>query len=92
MNAMLPSRVKISEKVVFSDLGDSGVLLNLTDEQYYELDDIGAKIWQLFQQHDDPGIVIKHLLDEYNIDEATLRRDVAELIEAMKASGLLFVS
>ena len=92
MNPVLPSRVETSKGVLFSDLGHEAVLLHLKDEHFFQLEERGAKIWQLLQEHGDTTVVIENLLVEYEVDEATLRQDLPELIAAMKDANLLIVS
>ena len=40
-------RIEISEDVLFQEVGGETVLLDLASEQYFGLDAVGTRIWQL---------------------------------------------
>lgn len=92
MTPILPARVQTAKDVLFTDLGSEGMLLHLKDELYFELNEVGARTWQLLNEHGETTIVLKHLLAEYEVEEATLRQDLAKLIGAMKDANLLVLS
>ena len=89
MSVSLPKAVSFSPDVLFRELDDEGVLLDLETEQYYTLDDIGVRMWQLLHENKDMEVVVATLLEEYDVDEATLRQDLAELIARLSEAGLI---
>jgi hypothetical protein len=93
MKPELPTRVAASTKVLFQELNGECVLLNLDNDRYYGLDDVGTKMWQLLVEHGDVAVVVDRLLAEYGgeVDEQTLRNDLGELIAKLAAAGLLTV-
>jgi DeoR/GlpR family transcriptional regulator of sugar metabolism len=70
-------------------VADEAVLLNLSDQHYYGLDEVGARIWTLLLEHGDIEVVIQQMLREYEVNEATLRRDLMALIQEMEQRGIL---
>ena len=91
MTAPLPKRVVIPPDVLSRELDNEGVLLNLETERYYTLDDVGMRMWQLLAERGDVETVVAQLLDEYDVDEATLRRDLADLIARLVEAELVTV-
>ena len=91
MSVSLPKTVAFSPDVLFRELDGEGVLLDLETEQYYTLDEIGARMWQLLHECKRVELVIAPLLDEYDVDETTLRQDLAELIARLSKDGLIVV-
>ena len=89
MCPLLPQTVLCSPDVLFRELEGEGVLLDLETERYYTLDDIGARMWYLLHEHEEVEAVVARLLDEYDVDEATLRQDLAELITRLSEAGLV---
>jgi len=85
----MPKAVSCSPDVLFRELDSEGVLLDLETERYYTLDDIGARMWQLLHEHEKTEPVVALLLDEYDVDENTLRQDLAGLITRLAESGLM---
>ena len=91
MPTSLPTRVAIPPDVLFQVLEDESVLLSLKTEEYYTLDETGTRMWQLLAEHGDPELVIAQVLEEFEVDEATARRDLAHLIGELREEGLLDV-
>jgi hypothetical protein len=86
---MLPAHVTPSTDVLFSEMADESVLLNLQSERYFILDDIGTRMWQLLAQNGDTAAVLDILLKEYDVDEATLRQDLAKLLTELADANLV---
>ena len=76
-------------EVLFQELDGETVLLNLRDERYYGLDDVGTRVWQLLGEHGDIERIVSTMLGEYDVEEATLRQDVEKLIAALLEVGLV---
>ena len=92
MTTTLPRRVTPAEKVLFQDLERESIMLDLESEYYFSLDDVGTRMWQLLNAHEETATVIARLLEEYDVDEATLRHDLAALIDQLVAAGLVTVT
>lgn len=87
----LPVRVSISDDVLFQEIFGECVLLNMASEHYFGLDDVGTRIWQLLAEDGDPANVLTQLRQVYDVDEATLRTDLAKLLEQLSNEGLISV-
>jgi hypothetical protein len=86
---MSPARVEISEDVIYQPLQDEVVLLNMTSQQYFGLNDVGTDMWKLLIEHHDVETVFERLVDEYSVDKETLRGDLETLVKRLVAAGLL---
>ena len=93
MSVSTPERISVASNVLFKELGGESVLLNLDNDRYYGLDDVGTRMWHLLAEHGEVAKVVSCLLAEYGgqVDESTLRRDLAELITKLGELGLLTV-
>ncbi|WP_176722409.1 PqqD family protein [Candidatus Thiosymbion oneisti] len=88
----LPKEITISSKLLFQELGDETVLLDLENELYYSLDEVGMRLWQLFAENGNPEAAMKQLLTEYDVDEARLRKDMHVLIDELREAKLITVT
>jgi Coenzyme PQQ synthesis protein D (PqqD) len=86
---MSPPRVEICEDVIYQPLQNEVVLLNMTSQQYFGLNDVGTDMWKLLIEHRDVETVLECLCEEYSADKETLRRDLDTLIQGLLAEGLL---
>jgi hypothetical protein len=83
--------VTISPDVLFQELNGEAVLLDLKTERYFGLDDIGTRMWQLLDGNGHVEAAYARLLQEYEVDETTLRHDLADLIDRLAEAGLISV-
>lgn len=74
---------------LFQKLDKEAVLLNLHSEQYFSLDPVGTRIWQVLTETHELEKTVQILLGEYEVDAARLRQDVLALAGRLTAKGLL---
>jgi hypothetical protein len=86
---MCPAKVEPSDDVIYQDLQDEMVLLNMGDQQYFGLDDVGSSMWKLLAEHGDVDTVAERLCAEYEVDAETVRKDLDVLVRNLIAAGLL---
>lgn len=53
------------------------------------LNEVGAEIWNLLPQVEDEEELIAKLLEEYDVEEAELRKDVTEFLDSLRKLGIL---
>jgi hypothetical protein len=64
-------------------------LLNVRTEEYFSLNEVGARVWALIDGQRPLADIVATLQSEYDVDEAELRADVEELLADLAASGLI---
>ena len=83
------ARVQIAEGVMFQKVMDEAVLLNVNDNRYFGLDDVGTRMWLLLEEHGEPETVVRELSMEYGVEESRVRQDLADFIDKMKEFALI---
>jgi hypothetical protein len=91
INGNLPKKVKISDSVLFQQINNECVLLDMESEQYFGLDDVGARMWQVLSEDGDTEKAVTVLLAEFDTDESTLRRDLITLITELGNEKLVSI-
>lgn len=89
---MSPARVEKGDDVIYQALQNEIVLLNIKNQQYFGLDDVGSDMWKLLVEHGDVETVADRMSAEYDVDRATVREDLEALIRNLMAAGLLKVA
>jgi len=84
-------RVTVPEAVMFRELEGEAVLLNLDSEVYFGLDEVGTRIWHALSESGKVGEAVQRLLGEFEVDEETVRKDLAELLEELVENGLVTI-
>jgi hypothetical protein len=72
--------VRVSSSTLHRELQGEGVLLQLDTGEYFGLDPVGERIWSLIAEHGDLDTVLSHLLEEFDVDADTIRRDLDALV------------
>jgi hypothetical protein len=70
-------------------LGDESAILNLKNTVYYGLNPVGARVWSLLQRPRRISELRDALLEEYEVDADSCERDLLELLQKMRAEGLI---
>jgi len=83
--------VTIPENILFRELESEAVILNIDSESYLGLDDVGTRMWSALTASASIQEAYEVLRKEYDVDSATLRRDLTDLLEKLIANGLLRV-
>jgi hypothetical protein len=79
----------LSPGVLSQEVDGETVLLDMNSENYFGLDEVGTRIWQLLSEKKTIRQVVDKLLDEYHADEFTLKEDVAEFVQLLIDAGLV---
>lgn len=82
-------RVKLPDDVLISGLQAESVLLNLDNERYYGLNDVGTRMLNLLAESDSIEAAYNTLLDEYDVEPEVLRQDLISTIEELSKHGLV---
>jgi hypothetical protein len=83
--------VRVPEHVLMRVVDGELVVLNLDNEHYYGLDEVGTAMWEALTTAPTVSDAIRDLLATYDVDEQTLTRDVENLLEDLRARGLVEV-
>ena len=85
------TKITISKEVLAQELAGETVLLDLASESYFGLDAVGTRVWQLLQSGAGQTDLIDSLLDEYEVERATLEKDITDLLQRLAEAGLITV-
>lgn len=88
MNKSLPPEIVFSPDVLFQAIDDEAVLLDMASEEYFALNELGMRMWQLLSVNGSTDDAIQQLLLEYEVEETTLRQDMAVWIDELVEHGL----
>jgi Coenzyme PQQ synthesis protein D (PqqD) len=86
---MISDRFAISADVVHQVVDGEAVLLHLGRGCYYSLDAVGSRVWALLSQGADRDAIVATMLEEYEVAEPVLRRDLDALLTRFADAGLV---
>ena len=91
LGVTLASTVVVSPQQVSTSLNNDVVILGAEAGQYFGLDEVGARIWELVQAPVLVSAICETVCAEYEVAPENCERDVLELLADLRAKGLLDV-
>jgi hypothetical protein len=85
----LNQTITLSPEVISQEVSGETVLLDLESENYFGLDEVGTRIWQLIKENGDLQTVYRTMLEEYEVDEERLQADLETLLGEIAELGLV---
>ena len=82
-------RVKLDDDLQLTVLDGSTIVLDARNGVYLGTNDVGTRIIELLRADGDPERAIATLLEEYDVAEEVLRRDVQKLMDDLARRRLL---
>jgi len=89
MNSELPVTVTVPDTVLWQQIGDETVLLDLAAGYYRSLNDVASEMWRALGECPDVASAHAQLCDLYDVDPERLRRDLVSFIGRLTELELL---
>ena len=80
----------IPPEVLFQEIDGDVVLLSTTTGNYYGMNQVASRMWNLILQNGSPEAAVGVLLEEYDVDEAQLIEYISKFVQSLLTAGLLF--
>ncbi len=91
MSTQIDDRVVVqaSAQTLSAELEGEMVILHTPSGQYYGLNDVGTRIWQIIQGSVTLRLLVERLKLEYNVEYSVLEADVRRSIAEFEIAGLV---
>lgn len=83
------SRLRRRDRVLVQRAAGTLVLLDLEGGQYYALDEVSARVWELCDGAHGVNTIAEHIGTEYDAPVSTIYEDVVAFLEEMLDENLL---
>jgi coenzyme PQQ biosynthesis protein PqqD len=80
---------KRGEQVIAQKASNDLLLFNMNDGNYYSLNEIGGRVWELCDGNRSVSQVIAALAAEYDTSHEVVEKDVMELLEGLQSGKLI---
>ena len=77
--------------MVFSHIDDEVVMMSIETGEYYGLNPVASRIWELLEKPHTFDQLINLLMQEFDIDQAGCHNDVTEFLNRMIEKKLVIV-
>ncbi len=87
----LTSTVVRSADQISTDLGGEAVILGLQSEEYFSLDRVGLRIWELLETPRTAAELLEAILDAYEDEAEPAECDLLAVLRELEKEGLIEV-
>jgi len=89
---LLDSTIVRSSDQVSTDLGGEAVILSLQSQEYFGLEDVGARIWDIIQEPKTVQEILNAVLNDYAVEPKRCERDLLAVLQQLADEGLIEVT
>lgn len=87
----LKQKITFTDTVFAQEVDGEMVLLDMESENYFGLDEVGTAIWQFMQEYGTLQEVFDAMLEQYDVDDEVLEKDLSDFVGKLIESGLVVV-
>lgn len=87
----LNQKITFADTVFAQEVDGEMVLLDMESENYFGLDEVGTAIWQAMQEYGTLQEVFNAMLEQYDVEEEVLEKDLSDFVDKLIESGLVEV-
>lgn len=80
------------QQILSAAVGDEIVMMSVEKGQYYNLNAVGVRIWQLLEMPRNPAEIVAALVEIYDAPEDRIRAEVEGFLARMEREGLLEIT
>ena len=81
--------LRLNPNVIAKRFDRVTVLVHISTNRIFELNETGARVWELLGQGLDVDRIVHHLVDEFDVDEAQAADELKNLLMQLRTEGLL---
>ena len=75
-----------------TDLGGEKVMMNLDKGEYFMMNEVGSRIWEIISEPINVKEIISTLRNEYEVDEETCKDTVIEFLGRLDNADLISIN
>jgi hypothetical protein len=88
----LSSTIARSQSQISTHLNSEVIILGLASQEYYSLDGVGARIWELLEEPRTVPVLVEVLLQEYDVTRERCTADLLALVQELADAGCIEVA
>lgn len=77
---------------VSGDIDGKVVLLSIANGEYYNMNEVGSRVWALLENPMTVGSLIEQLMNEFEVDRTTCEAEVVAFLDQLQKDNLLQIT
>jgi hypothetical protein len=86
------SIISRSKEIVFNKLDDEIMMMSIKNSEYYGLDNIASRVWEILANPSTLSQIVKTLMEEFEVSEESCYTDITEFLKALDEKNLIEIS
>jgi hypothetical protein len=82
---------RVSPSTLYREMQGEAVLLQLDSGEYFGLDEVANRIWQLIVEKGELDAVETAMFEEFDVDQTVLSSDIRRVVDELVAKQLILV-
>ena len=87
----LQTTVVRNDDIIFSDMDDETVMMSMEKGEYYGVNPVGRRIWELLETPMTADGICKAIHEEYNVSPGQCHKDVLAFLTRMSEKDIIKV-
>lgn len=83
--------IKRNPEMVTSNIDGEIVMMSIENGEYYGLDEVGSRIWELLENPVTFEQLVNTLVEEFEVDVETCKADTLEFLNQMVEKKIIFI-
>jgi len=85
----MTDKFRVKPTVVATRMPDGAVLVDSATGECFELNRVGARVWESLERGQDPVAIVDLLAAEYAVESSVISSGIAALMEDLARHGIL---
>lgn len=90
-NIDIEATVVRNQEIIFSDMDDETVMMSIDKGEYYGVNPVGRRIWELLEKQVTVSTICDTLCQEYNVEPEQCSRDILVFLEQLFEKDIIEV-
>ncbi len=78
-----------SSDILSQDIDSETIILDMKSENYFGLNNVGSDVLEILKSGADYETLLKTLQDRYDVEPASLEKDITELLQQLLDAGII---
>lgn len=85
------TRLQRKSDLLFNEIDGEVVMLSIENNEYYGMDKVGSRIWELLKQQMSYKDLVAKLMDEYEVSEKQCKEETISFLQKLADKKLVVI-
>lgn len=88
----LDTTVQRNTQIVCSEIDGEKVMMDINSGEYFGLDSVGARVWDLIEKPIKISVLVELLMQEFDVSKDVCIEDTLEFINLLLEKNLIYIN